>query len=92
MTSKKKEELINELKKSGNIIFVLDKVKNKLSFIEMLELAGNLSDKKKEIVYDYALNNYNVSVDDVSLIFKNDVDMALFIHRLVNKKDILSAL
>ena len=42
MTSKKKEELINELKKSGNIIFVLDKVKNKLSFVEMLELAGNL--------------------------------------------------
>ncbi len=83
MTDKEKAKLINELKESGNIISILDKVKNKLSFVEMLKLADDLSNKKKEIVYDYALNNYNVSVDDVSLILKNDNDRILLINTLL---------
>ncbi len=88
MTNKEKEELIKELQKSFEIISILDKVKNKLTFVKMLKLADDLSDDKKEIVYDYVVNNYNVYGDDACLNLKDDKDKTLLINILVKYNQI----
>ena len=88
MKTNQKEELIKKLEDASDINKAIISLESSLSILEIIKLAGYLSDEKKKSVYDFFISNNSInSFANLGMYLKNDDDRALFIKCLLEKDE-----